>query len=193
VALRVDLGDRIDTIVSSVDARAQVTVAGGLSVRGAFSHVRQGGPREWAMLVDGDFLRNPEVTISGPVSHEGIVTGTTSIAQYGAKGAFGVSGPIPALSALVGAPLIVDQGGVLSWAYRIDAAGPGNSGSTVLSSDEPGFEISGDLIKQTSFPNWGIRGVARYRIPGYAVMSRSQGGDWSLVQTGAAVGTSSGQ
>jgi hypothetical protein len=77
---------------------------------------------------------------------------------------------------------------LLAWAYRIDAAGPGNSGSTVLSSDEPGFEISGDLIKQTSFPNWGIRGAARYRIPGYAVMSRDQGRDWTFVQTGSATG-----
>jgi hypothetical protein len=145
------------------------------------------------MLVDGDLLRNPEVTISGPVSHEGFVTSTTSIAQSGAKGAFRVSGSVPALTALAGAPLIVDQGGVLSWAYRIDAAGPGVSGSTVLSSDEPGFQISGDLIKQTSFPNWGIRGTARYRIPGYAVMSRSQGESWSFVQTGSAVGTSSRQ
>ncbi len=188
VALRVNLGDRIDTIVSTVDPRVPVTVAGRTTVRGAFSHSREGGPRSWAMLVDGDMLRTSEVSINGPVSHEGTVTSTTGTEQGGGRGSFAVSGNVPALASLAGAPIIVDQGGVMSWAYRVDAAVQGRTGTVVVSPDEPGFEVNGDLIRQTSFPNWGIRGAARYRIPGYAVMSRDQGRDWTFVQTGSATG-----
>jgi hypothetical protein len=76
----------------------------------------------------------------------------------------------------------------MSWAYRVGAVMQGSAGTVVATSDEPGFEVSGNLIKQTSFPNWGIRGAARYRIPGYAVMTRDQGRDWTFVQTGFASG-----
>ena len=189
VALRVNLGDRVDTIMSSVDPRVPMTTEGGTILRGAFAHIRHGGIRTWAMLVDGDMLRTPEVSISGSVSHDGTITATSSAEKSGGNGgAFVVSGSMPALSSLAGAPIIVDQGGVMSWAYRVGAVMQGSAGTVVATSDEPGFEVSGNLIRQTSFPNWGIRGAARYRIPGYAVMTRDQGRDWTFVQTGFASG-----
>ena len=189
VALRVKLGDRVDTIVSSVDRGIPITVAGGMTVRGAFAHSRQGGGRNWALLVDGDLLRTQDVSINGSVSHEGVITSTASTERGDGTGGFGVSGSVPSLSSLAGAPIIVDQGGVLSWAYRVESAGAGRSGSWISSNDEPGFEIDGNLIKQTCFPNWGIRGSARYRIPGYAVMCRDEGRAWNFVQTGSATGS----
>jgi hypothetical protein len=141
------------------------------------------------MLVDGDLLATPDVTIDGPVSHEGIVSGTMSTERGSPNCGFNVAASIPSLPSLSGAPIIVDQGGVLSWAYRVKAIEGSGSGALVSTPDEPGFVVDGDLIKQTAFPNWGIRGAARFRIPGYAVMARDAGQPWSLVQTGFATGS----
>jgi len=186
VALKVHIGTRTDLVISSIDLERLVHVDGGVEVRGAFAHITSGAAgSNWAFLVDGDHLLSSNAQITGQVSYEGVVTGTSSIEAGAFTNSFLVSPPVPASPALAGAAFIVDLAGQSSWSYRVAS---GSSGTTILTPGEPGFVVSDGLVKQTYYPNWGFQGQARFRIPGYAALVMD-GSSSSFVQTGTAMGS----
>jgi nicotinamidase-related amidase len=86
--------------------------------------------------------------------------------------AFITPADLPADGSLDGRTLIVDLGGLLTQSFRIARIERRGDETHILTRDEPGMTLSPGLIKLEYFPSWGIRGEARFRIPGSAVEKR---------------------
>lgn len=171
VALKVKVGARTDTILSCSDRSEICALPGGIEMRGLFAHIAQGATAsdQWALLVDGDLLRTPDATIEGETSCAGTVRGTLSGDAGDRINGFIVEPAIPEGRTLLDSALIVDMAGEVSWAYRVDEVTAQDGASVIVTSDEPGFTVRDDGIKQTYFPGWGFKGAARFRVPGQAV------------------------
>ncbi len=171
VAFRVRVGDRTDTIVSCGDRSKSCVLPGGIEVRGRFAHVAEGptAAQQWALLVDGDLLRTPAALVEGETSREGTLVATRRQEAGDPINGFVVKEAMPAGDDLAGSTIIVDQAGEMTWAYGVRRVEAQEGASVIVTPDEPGLRIEGDLIKQTFFPLWGFRGPARYRVPGAAI------------------------
>jgi hypothetical protein len=139
VALRVMLPGGVDTI-ESTDA--------------GFTHQREG---QWVYQVAGSH------TLSGTIKR------THRIEAGDAFDAFVTDARLPADGSLDGLTLMIDQGGLLVQSFIIDRIERRDGETIIFSRDEPGMRIDGDLIKQTYYPGWGIKGIAGFRIAASAL------------------------
>lgn len=113
--------------------------------------------------------------IGGNNTHRGEIQRTYRIEAGQQIDAFVTDAPLPTDGSLDGLTLIIDLGGVLTQAFRIDHIEREKGQSIIVTQDEPGMTItpsipgSPGLIKLEYYPNWGIAGTARFRINGSAV------------------------
>jgi len=188
VAIRVSLPERVDTIISTMDEKPwPIRQAPGekLKVRGRFAHIAQGsGADNWAYLVDGDLLELGDRRLGGKVSHCGVLTGTLRVEAGDDLDAFVTPAKLPGADALAGRTLMVDQGGLLVQSFRIDRVEQRDGRTLVHSRDEPGMTIKSGLVKLEYYPCWGIRGEARFKIAGSALLRAGAEGEWQLKATG---------
>jgi len=188
VALRITLPDRVDTIICTTDEAPFVrrrTADGKITLRGRFAHIAQGGPgNTWAYLVAGRELRAGDMTIEGSVSYEGVLTGTRRVEAGDAVNAFETAARLPTDGSLNGRTLMVDEGGLLVQSFRIRSVERRGSVTLIHSLDEPGMTITPGLVKLEHYPCWGIKGKARFKIAGSALLSSRPNGAWHVSATG---------
>ena len=91
-------------------------------MRGRFAHAATGGDAasSWAYLVDGDLLETDNHKISASTSYSGELTRTYRVEARDPFDALVTDVPLPTDGSLDGRTLIVDEGGVLVQAFRID-------------------------------------------------------------------------
>ena len=94
---------------------------------------------------------------------------------------------------MAGRTLMVDQGGLLVQSFRIDRVEQREGRTLVHSRDEPGMTIKPGLVKQEYYPCWGIRGEAKFKIAGSALLRARAEGEWRLKATGPVQASVSGQ
>lgn len=171
VAIRVTLPDRVDTIISTADAspwKVRRTLDRQAELRGRFAHIAEGS-EEWSYLVDGAALLAGRRRIQGSPSHEGVLTRTSRIEAGDEYDAFITRAPLPIDGSLDGRTLMIDLGGLIVQSFQV-ARVERRGGETIIHThDEPGMTIRPGLVKLEYFPCWGIRGEARFRIPGTAL------------------------
>ena len=187
VALRVTLPGRVDTIISTADEepwKARRTKDGHVTFRGRFAHVAEGGPgNSWLYLVDGEELRVGDVALEGKVSHDGVLDKTYRVEAGDEFDAFETSTPLPTNGSLNGRTLMVDIGGLLVQSFRIKEIERRGNRTLIHSLDEPGMTITPNLVKLEYYPCWGIKGNAKFRIAGSALLRKSPKGEWKLTAT----------
>ncbi|MFO0961569.1 MAG: heparinase II/III family protein [Phycisphaerales bacterium] len=187
VALRVKVGDRIDTVISCEEREQAHTVDGRIEVRARFAHLSEGagGRGGWAYMVDGDLLRTPRGSIEGEVSWSGTVERTLRAEEdeHRENNGFVVDGAPPPGRSLEGAAVIVDLAQQMTWGYRLAAVAKEGDLTVLQTQDEPGFSVKDGRIKQLFFPCWGFSGTATWRIPGFALARPDERGGRSLVQS----------
>ncbi len=193
VACRIQLNDRVDTVISSESTDRQVDVAGGIRFRGSFAHLasQSDGARLWAYLVDGSLLEFGDLSIRGTVTCEGSVSGIDRVEAGGRRNAFRTDATV-AGDGWAGQAILVDPPGLPRWAYRISGVDGCDGGSAIATEDEPGLAFDGDLVHQLYFPNWSGRGRVSFRMPGSALLLRDDDGRWFFRGTGKAVGRAPG-
>ena len=188
VALRVTLPDRTDTIVSTGDAMAEPvysTAGGALRLRARFAHVAQGvGADNWLYRVGGDLLAVGNRMVQGAVAHRGVITGTRRLEAGQECNAFLTATPLPVGGSMNGRTLMVDEAGLLVQSFVIKRVERRGDVTFILTDDEPGMTVNGDLIKLVYFPCWGIRGEARFTIAGSALLRRTEDGGWRASSCG---------
>jgi len=186
VAIRVTLPDRVDTIISTAGDppwRTRRTADRRLEMRGRFAHLAEGRDA-WAYLVDGDLLRTGDLHMRGNGSHQGTLTRTYRMEAGDSFDAFATPAFLHAPGSLAGRTLLVDLGGVLVQGFRLKGVRRRGAETILLSQDEPGMTISRGLVKMEYYPCWGIKGAARFRVPGSALLLRDAEGAWRLTASG---------
>ena len=185
IAIRVSLPDRTDTIVATTGENdgSVRTQDGQIELRGRFAHIAEGG-ENWAYLIDGDRLVAPEREITGRTSHTGVIHKTHRVEAGDATDAFVTQADLPVDGSLDGRTLMLDEGGLLVQAFRVRAVESRNSETLIHSHDEPGMSVTPGLIKLEYFPNWGIKGEARFRIAGAALLRADRSGRWTFAASG---------
>ncbi len=184
VAIRITLPDRVDTVISTADETAETlrkTSDGKIEIRGRFAHVAQGSAENrWAYLIHGDRLKTAETEINGPVSHSGVIHKTDRIEAGDASDAFITSAGLPADGSLNGRTLMVDLEGLLVQSFQIKRVESQDGRTWIHSNDEPGMTIRPDRVKLEYFPNWGIKGSARFKIAGSALLRSDRSEQWQF-------------
>ena len=188
VAVRVTLPDRVDTIISTMDRGPRPlrrTADGKISFRARFAHVAEGeGANNWLYSVDGDQLVSGDKEIIGEVSHTGVFTRTFRVEAGDEFDAFVTASELPTDGSLDGRTLMVDEGGLLVQSFRIKEIRRAGNETLIHVHDEPGMTITPNLVKLDYFPSWGIKGKARFRIAGSALLRGPRGGTWRLTASG---------
>ena len=193
VAFRVVLDTRSDVVISADDPRRSAKIDGRIDFTGAFAHIAEGAlpDGQWLYLVDGSRLAAGDRSITGDVSTSGTVTRVERVEAGAKENGFVTPLALPEGRNLFGQTLLLEPDGLPTWAYRLNGVRRVADGSELLTTDEPGLVVEGELVKQVYFPNWGNRGVARFRIPGSALLMPSDGGGpWKFWTTGAATAKS---
>jgi hypothetical protein len=138
-------------------------VPGGIAFAGRFAHIRfRNGQLVHAYGVDASRLKAGRADLAGPGCYAGEIIATHRIEAGAEFDAFETDTALP--TGLAGRWLVVDLGGVLTQAFRIDRIEPTQTGALIYSRDEPGLEIRGDLIKMMYYPGWGIPRPCRFHI-----------------------------
>ena len=84
---------------------------------------------------------------------------------------------------------MIDEGGLLVQSFRIKGIGSRDGRTLIYSHDEPGITVTPGLIKQEYYPNWGIKGKARFKIAGSALLRADASGRWQFAASGNASGS----
>ena len=168
-AVAIDLGDRTDYVLSTLDDGGRVdTREVRLEGRFGYCSMRAGGVRR-IYLVDGKLLKAGDRTHQGRPAFTGEVSAIRREAAGDASNAFVAVGPSPAGLPLNGSTLIIEDSEGSTLAFGIVRAET-QANTTVIHIDgEPGMELRRGHVKQLFFPNWGIAGGLRFRIPQSAV------------------------
>jgi len=193
VACRVVLDTRSDVVISADDPHRSAKIDGRIDFTGAFAHLAEGSlpDGQWLYLVDGSRLVSGSRSIIGDVSTSGTVTRVERVEAGATDNGFVTPLSLPEGRNLYGQTLLLEPAGLPTWAYRLTGSRRVAGGSELLTTDEPGLVVDGDLVKQVYFPNWGNRGVVRFRIPGSALLMPSDGGGaWQFWTTGVATAKS---
>ena len=197
VALRVTLPDRVDTIISTMDAKPwqdRRTEDGRIEMRGRFAHVAASGKgNAWCYLVDGDHLRVGDISLEGEISYSGVLNRTLRVEAGDGLDAFGTTAALPTDGSLNGGTLMVDIGGLLVQSFRIKKIERTDNTTLIHSLDEPGMTITPNLVKLEYYPCWGIRGKAKFRIAGSARLRMSDKGKWLFSGSGSVSATVKGK
>jgi len=187
VAIRITLPNRVDTIVSTMDEdpRTLRQIGGGeVKIRGRFAHIAEGtGKDNWAYLVEGDLLDFKDRKIEGKVSYRGLVTKTSRVEAGEDFDAFLTETRLPTDGSLNGRVLMIDLGGLLVQSFIIDHVERKNGQTFIHSRDEPGMTITPGLVKLEYYPCWGIRGEAKFKIAGSALLKPDRTGKRQLSTT----------
>ncbi|HWL52322.1 MAG TPA: heparinase II/III family protein [Chthoniobacteraceae bacterium] len=170
VAVGIELGDRMDVVLSGLDARAEVSAgAPALKMRGRLGYMRlvRGEPKE-AVLWDGTLLAAGEATLvqSASPAMEGRVVKTLRKEEGAEADALVVDAPAPGEGVAAGSAVHVDLGGELVWSYRTQEIAPQREATSIAIEHEPGFTVTPEGLTQQLFhPGWGMRQPATFRIP----------------------------
>ncbi|MCC7517557.1 MAG: heparinase II/III family protein [Verrucomicrobiae bacterium] len=150
VAIRVTLPERVDTVVSCMEAGTRARAAdGSLDLSCRFAHFAEG---QW------------RYTVGERPPHEGVVTRTHRREAGDPLDAFETETPLPDDGSLDGHTLVLDLGSCLTQGFRIERVECRGGRSLIHLSDEPGITVTPGLVKMEYYPGWGIRGEARFRI-----------------------------
>ena len=79
---------------------------------------------------------------------------------------------------LGGRVLLVDYADELRQAFPVREATGTADGTTLALQHDPGFTVTGDLIKLQYYPLWGIRGECRYTVVNESLLVRDGQGQW---------------
>lgn len=167
VAVRVHLrnGD-VDTVVSTADEapyRERAWPTWRLTFKGHVGHVRESAIGGWAYLIRGDRMKVGARAVSGATPAMGVVKATTRREDGADRDTFVTDARIPA-DGMTGKTLICDLGELLVQSFPIDGIEQEGDSTVILTHDDPGMTIRGDLIKLEHFPCWGLRGQCRFTI-----------------------------
>ena len=171
VALRIVLPDAVDTILVSQGATGHLISADGTSeLRGHVAHVREAsGGKGWLYAVDAERLLHGK-SATGGGGYAGTISATLRVEAGDDRNAFLTDVDIPPGSNLAGHTLMVDEGGILVQSFTIARISRVDGKTAIEVADEPGMTITPGLIKLEYYPGWGIRGEARFRIAGAALV-----------------------
>ncbi|MBU0607039.1 MAG: heparinase II/III family protein, partial [Armatimonadetes bacterium] len=78
---------------------------------------------------------------------------------------------------MAGRVLLVDYADELRQAFPVREAKPAAEGTALAMGHDPGFTVTGDLIKLHYYPLWGIRGACRYTIVNESLLTRDGQGE----------------
>ena len=188
VACRVVLDTRSDIVISAESRDRAARIDGRIESTGAFAHLAEGsGPgSQWLYLLDGSRLVSGDRSIEGDVSVAGAITRIDRKEAGASVNGFVTPTKLPEGPSLFGQTMMIEPAGLPVWAYRVMGVQTVPDGSELLTPDEPGLVIEGDLVKQLYFPNWGARGAVRFRIPGRALLqNQPDGSGWRFWGSGA--------
>jgi hypothetical protein len=172
VAVRIGLADRVDTLVSSRDRSTVIELGNDVKVRARFAHISSAlnSDVRWGYMIDGDLMQSTKWVVEGDTAQQGLILNTHRRDRGDGQNALLTDVPVDLGGATSGQSIIVKLADMATWGFEIESCDPTSSGSAVNIAHDPGFEIMGDQVKQVSFPNWGTRGSATYRIPGSALV-----------------------
>ncbi|MFZ4721528.1 MAG: heparinase II/III domain-containing protein [Phycisphaerales bacterium] len=188
VAVRVELNDRVDVVVSSEDRNTSIDLGDGMRVRARFAHFSASPDANttWGYMVDGDLMQTRNWIVEGDTAQQGLISETRRRDRGDAQNGLITDAPVALGGVVGGETIIVKLADLATWGFEILSCEPAGSGSALNVAHDPGFEIIGDQIKQYGFPNWGTLGVANYRIPGSALVESGSDGALRMRATGAA-------
>jgi len=188
VVVRIDLGSRVDTVVSCVTRKNEITLGNEGKVRARFAHLAEStaDDQRWGYMIDGDTLQSADWSIDGDSAQEGVVVGTMRRDQGDSVNAILTDRPVQLGASVQGQTVIVRLGDLALWGYEICSSDVHGQGSLVQCRHDPGFSVAGVTVKQLGFPSWGVRGSATYRIPGSALVRFDPDGTPKLRATGSA-------
>jgi hypothetical protein len=188
VAVRVELNDRVDIVVSSEDRNTSIDLGDGMKVRARFAHfsASQDANTSWGYMVDGDLMQTRDWVVEGDTAQQGSILETLRRDRGEAQNGLITDAPVALDGVVSGESIIVKLADLATWGFELLSCEPAGSGAALNISHDPGFEIIGEQIKQYGFPNWGTRGAATYRIPGSALVQVGEGNVPRLRATGVA-------
>ena len=159
VALQVELPDRTDTILSTLDENGAI-VAAEIDFQGRFGYLSVPNNRARTLyMADAGHLKTGGATLEGPAAYTGAVTQTLSTARGDALNAFVVDAPIPD-SNLTGKLFLTTDGDGSTRGFLIKSV----HGNRIEVDRLPGMTVQDGYVKLQYFPNWGIPGGLDFRI-----------------------------
>ncbi len=172
VAVEITLGDRIDTVLSTLSGEDEVTATTStgvtIAMKGRLSYLRQENERKpVATLWEGTALSlDKKKLITSPrAAYRGKISQTLSREAGDPYDALITEEDLPLDGSLKGAAAHVDLGGELVWSYRIIRVERHAHQTRLLVEHEPGFSLRQGTIGIAFHPGWGITGEARLTIP----------------------------
>jgi hypothetical protein len=96
---------------------------------------------------------------TGATPAKGTIVGTTRTEDGAERDTFVPSSKVDPAN-MAGRALMCDLGGLLVQSFVIEKI----EEAAIVTPDDPGMTIKGNLIKLQHFPSWGIRGECRFTI-----------------------------
>ncbi len=159
VAVQVTLSDRIDTILSTLDATGTLST-GDVTFRGRFGFLSAAQNQYRKLyLADAELLQAGATRLEAPVAHAGSVLSTTISEAGDATDAFIIDSPLPE-GDHAGKLFLTTDGDGSTRGFIIKSA----NGTTVEVDRNPGMTVEDGHVKLQYFPNWGIPGDLSFRI-----------------------------
>lgn len=168
----------------------------GVGFSGRFGHARlKNDKARWLYLVRGESLAAGGAEVKGALPYTGQILSTTRTEDRAPRDSLTTDMALPEGDELKGRALIMDMGGELVQGIIVDSVEPLATGSLILTRDDPGVSVEGNLVRLEHFPNWGIRGDLRFLIenPQLAMMTAwimPRQGDTVQGRTSLALGVS---
>jgi len=170
VALSVQHGDSLDTIISTLDEPPypERRTIDGIVLRGKLGIVRREGDRVTGMwLFEGEALsvegQDALNTAVGCLS--GTIESATRKLDGAEEDAFVTSADLPTGQALHGVWMIVTHGNGFAHSYEIDQARREDARSVIVLTHDHGLLITGDVTQEYFYPQRKIEGKNSFRIP----------------------------
>lgn len=137
----------------------------GVSFSGRFGHARLRDDQvRWLYLPRGEFLAAGDTEVKGALPFVGRILSTTRIEAGASADTLTADISLPKGEALKNRALIMDMGGQLVQSIIVDRVEALETGSLVITEDDPGFSTENGMIRLDHFPNWGIPGTLRFLI-----------------------------
>lgn len=137
----------------------------GITFSGRFGHARlKGGQAQWLYLPRGESLAAGDAEVKRALPFSGQILSTTRTESRASEDSLTADIPLPEGDELKGRALIMDVGGQLVQSIIVDKVERLETGSLILTKDDPGVSVEKDRVRLEHFPNWGISGSLKFLI-----------------------------
>ncbi|MEK7405264.1 MAG: heparinase II/III family protein [Acidobacteriota bacterium] len=163
VAVQVEFGDRMDTILSTLEEAGEVA-GNGIALRGRFGYVSTADHRTRALyMADARALEAGQALLAGQAAYAGAVRGTLRVPQGDAQNAFVTDSQLPDKD-LNGRLLLTTDGDGSTRGFLVQSVMRQAQDTVIAVDRDPGMSIEEGYVKLQYYPNWGIRGGLSFRI-----------------------------